>query len=117
MTSSYDHTHVLSAVLGYDLGRGFRAGARFFWYSGRPEYVFRPGAGFEEVRLPSFERLDVRIEKRWTFTSGAWLATTVEWFNATLSREPDHFEPSPAGLVVVRRSALTLPSVGIEGGY
>src|SRR6185312_2332660 len=35
--SPFDRTHVLSAVLHYDLGRGWGAGVRYTYYSGRPD--------------------------------------------------------------------------------
>jgi hypothetical protein len=68
--------------------------------------------------LPPFVRVDTRFEKRWTFQSGAWLALTFEWFNALLASETTDVEWSPvSGLQKETRSPLTLPSVGIEGGY
>jgi hypothetical protein len=64
-----------------------------------------------------FSRLDVRFEKKWTFASGTWLAATFEWFNTLLAREVDSAAWRPQGLVLDGRSPLTLPSIGIEGGY
>jgi hypothetical protein len=130
--SEFDRTHVLSAVLGYDLGAGFRLGVRGFFETGRP-YVQRcpypscsPGpvpaidAPYPYVatgRMPSFFRFDARFEKRWTFGE-RWIAATLEWFNATLSTEPDYVAWDPMlGSKVIRRSALTLPSLGVEAGY
>jgi hypothetical protein len=126
--SSFDRTHVLSAVLGYDFGRGFRLGTRAYWASGRPYEIAcpttdcRPGgpvaptATIKRGRLPSFFRLDLRFEKRFTFSNGWWLTATAEWFNATLSKEADNIDLTPRGLVIERRSALTLPSLGLEFG-
>ncbi|MGZ3424268.1 MAG: TonB family protein [Polyangiales bacterium] len=128
--SEFDRTHVLSLVLGYDLGRGFRIGTRAFFESGRP-YVTQcptpdcgpapaPQTSFPYVqtgRLPAFFRIDVRFEKRWTFEHGRWFAATFEWFNATLSKEAEGLDWTPAGLRPDQRSALTLPSIGVEAGY
>ncbi len=120
--SNYDRTHVLSAAAGYDLGDGFRIGARFFFETGRMDWVrCLPGdcrpTGVEFVRLPSFARLDVRFEKRWTYASGGYLALTAEWFNATLSREAASAVQTTQGIVTTWNPVLTLPSVGVEAGY
>lgn len=128
--SGYDRTHVLSAVLGYDLGAGFRLGSRAYFASGRPYAAVCPtrdcaagppntGAIFvRRGRVPDFFRLDVRFEKRWTFASGAWVAGTLEWFNALLAREVSSVYWEPArGLVRDTEGVLTLPSIGIEAGY
>jgi hypothetical protein len=63
--------------------------------------------------------LDVRFEKRWRLSSGAWIAATAEWFNALLAEEANqkHWDPVRGGLVTESRSPLTLPSIGIEAGY
>ncbi|HEX9296381.1 MAG TPA: TonB family protein [Polyangiaceae bacterium] len=128
--STFDRPHVLSVVLGYDLGAGFRAGSRFYLESGRPYEILcatpncrdsgaspMPYQYVHSGRFPAFSRLDVRFEKKWTFESGAWFAATLEWFNALLSRELDSVRTSPDGLVFDGRSPLTLPSIGVEGGY
>ena len=129
--AEFDRPHVLSVVLGYDLGKGFRLGGRTLYESGRHYAVACPtpecGPGDPRAprsftrmgRLPSFFRLDFRFEKRWQFAGGRWLAGTFEWFNATLNDEADgiSWNPVNGGLIVEERSALTLPSVGIEAGF
>ncbi|HWZ89613.1 MAG TPA: TonB-dependent receptor [Polyangiaceae bacterium] len=129
--SSFDRTHVVSAVLGYDLGKGFRVGGRAYYTSGRPYFAdcgtpdCGPGdpAGprpyLHSGQLPHFLRVDVRFEKRWRFASGAWLAGTFEWFNALLASETQNilWDPVRGGLRPDVRSPLTLPSIGIEAGY
>ena len=127
-----DRTHLVSVVLGYDLGRGWRTGARFFFESGRRYQVecptpgcaptsapVAPGAGSYEATgtLAPFYRLDVRIEKRWTFSGGQWLAGTLECFNTLDKAEPTGEDYVPAvGLVPRTQSPIILPSIGIEGG-
>jgi hypothetical protein len=127
--SSYDRTHVVSAVLGYDLGRGYRVGARGYFASGRAYSVDCPtpdcGPGepnatsrsVRKIRLPAFHRVDFRFEKRWRFPSGFWITGTFEWFNATLAREVEEVYWTPQGLREDYQSALTLPSLGIELGW
>jgi hypothetical protein len=127
--SNYDRTHVLSAVLGYDFGSGYRLGVRGYYASGRAETVSCPtpdcGPGdaaaprpFEkQLRLPGFFRLDFRFEKRWRFPSGLWVTGTLEWFNALLASEVEGIYWTPRGLVRDEQSPLTLPSIGVELGW
>jgi hypothetical protein len=128
--SMFDRTHVMSAVLGYDLGAGFRFGGRLFVASGRPYTIACPtpdcvGAvnpppnnQYEVAgRFPMFTRLDVRFEKKWSLGGGASVAAAFEWFNALLAKEIDTVRWTPAGLVFSGRSPLTLPSVGVEFSY
>jgi hypothetical protein len=68
--------------------------------------------------LPDFFRLDGRIEKRWEVGYTGWIAVTLEWFNATLAKEATSIVWSPvSGLVVSEQERLTLPSIGVEGGF
>jgi hypothetical protein len=126
----FDRTHLLSAVLGYDFGAGFRFGARFFLASGRPYSISCPtpdcagtmnptsAFGFRATgRFRPFSRLDVRFEKKWSLGGSASLAATVEWFNALVAKEIDTVNWTPGGLAFTGRSPLTLPSVGIEVSY
>jgi TonB family protein len=121
-------THLLSIVLGYDLGRNWRVGTRFFFESGRPYRVTcetpncAPGQSPNRYEvaglLAPFYRLDVRLEKKWFFTGGKWLAGTVESFNTLYASEQTGTSYSPAaGLSANVQSPVILPSVGIEGGF
>jgi hypothetical protein len=68
-------------------------------------------------RLPPFFRVDVRIERRWTFSGGQWLAGTFECFNALDKAEPIGGDYSPAtGITPRTQSPIILPSLGLEGG-
>ncbi len=129
--SSFDRPHVVSAVLGYDLGAGFRLGGRAYYASGRRYFADCPtpdcGPGDPEAprphlfegRLAGFFRLDTRFEKRWRFASGGFVAATFEWFNALLAEEVSgkYWDPVRGGLALDTRDPLTLPSIGIEAGY
>ncbi len=131
--AGFDRPHVLSFVLGYDLGHGFRVGGRAYYASGRHYTVAcpTPDCGpaplptspsaevyVQEGRVKGFFRLDVRFEKRWRFQSGSWVAATFEWFNALLADETQTRVWDPqVGLRTDTRSPLTLPSIGIEAGY
>ena len=135
--AGFDRPHVVSAVLGYDLGHGFRIGGRAYYASGRHYVVVCPtpdcgpvdptlpiaptqaGGYTYEGRVKGFFRLDVRFEKRWRFASGSWIAGTFEWFNALLAGETQskYWDAQRGGIRTQTRSPLTLPSVGIEVGY
>lgn len=131
LPSEFDRTHVLSAVLGWYLGAGVRLGLRGYYATGQRYVVACPtpdcGPGDPTAprpyivrgRLPSFYRADLRLEKRWDIGLTGWLAVALEWFNATLSKERTFIDWSPeAGdLVYADRDPLTLPSLGIEGGF
>ena len=126
--STFDRPHVLSLVLGYNLGNGYRLGGRLFMESGRP-YVAQcpnpecrgtPGGPVPYTvtgRYPMFMRVDFRFEKKWTFSSGTSISATFEWFNSLLKREIDNVQLTPGGLVIGGRSPLTLPSIGVEVSY
>ncbi|MDP8999472.1 MAG: TonB-dependent receptor [Myxococcota bacterium] len=135
--SPVDRTHVLSAVLRYDFGRGLTAGLRATLYSGRPDFprvtygdgtatvAFGPGEA-PQHRLPPFYRFDLRAQKRWELGDGKWFGVDFDFFNATLSREAlafqcDFVTASEASRTVARcspyRAWIALPSIGLEGGF
>jgi TonB family protein len=81
----YDETHVLTVLGSYILGRGWEFGARFRLTSG---YMYTPqqyGLYDENVgtyspllaypqngsRLPLFQALDLRVDKKWKFRWGS----------------------------------------------
>jgi hypothetical protein len=128
--SDFDRPHVVSAVLGYDLGAGFRVGGRAYYASGRhyrygcpsadcgPGDPLAPQPFQHEGRIPGFFRLDARFEKRWRYASGAWFAVAFEWFNALIRQETNSYHWDPLrGAVRDTQSPLTLPSIGVEAGY
>jgi hypothetical protein len=111
-----DQTHVLHLVGTYDLGRGWRAGARFVYTSGRPYYPRMPFSP-EHVTLDPFHRIDVRLEKRWRLSEHASVSAVLEGFNVTMQREASYVVcPEEAGRQCepVSVPALTIPSIGVE---
>jgi hypothetical protein len=79
----YDQTHVLTALAGYELGRGFEVGARFRVASGYPRTPvvgvfydaksdrYEPVLGARNSdRIPTFAQLDVRAAKRFELGQG-----------------------------------------------
>jgi hypothetical protein len=126
--SLWDRTHLLTLALGTELGAGWHAGARLFFESGRlarvacPTPDCAPGATGPSTfdvtrRLPSFYRVDVRVERRLNFAEGRYFAFTWECFNALARAEPIGYEYAPnSGLTLKKQAALIFPSFGIEGG-
>jgi len=111
--SSFDRTHVATVAGAYDLGRRWRAGARFTAYSGTPSVpesngLVPPPRSTSPSRDPPFFRIDLRLEKRWQLSKTAWLAFVAEVMNATLNKE-----------TVLSRQVgpVTIPSIGVEGGF
>lgn len=133
IAASFDRTHVLNAVLAYDLGHRWRAGGRLVFYTGNPEFTISAEG---ERRLPPFHRLDVRLEKRWPIGSaGAYWAFVLEVLNTTLSEEvvarncqdefgapglgPEPTPPAPVQRTCTEESIgpITIPSLAFEGRF
>ncbi len=119
--SVWDRTHLLSVVLGYDLGSEWRIGTRFFFESGRLYRAVCADCAIAYTatgQLPPFYRLDARIEKKWSLSNGKWLRATLECFNVFDKPEPIFADYSLRdGLVVRTQSPIILPSIGLEGGF
>jgi TonB family protein len=91
----YDQTHVLTALVSYDLGAGFDIGARLRVASGYPRTPvtgayydarrdrYEPELGPKnEIRIPTFWQADVRASKRWSF-AGSELEAYLDVQNVT----------------------------------
>ncbi|HEY6462115.1 MAG TPA: TonB-dependent receptor, partial [Polyangiaceae bacterium] len=130
VVSDFDRTHVLNAILAYDLGARWRAGGRFVFLSGTPYSNLTgnvPAPPYNDQRTRPFYRVDVRLEKRWRFLKDGYIAFIAEVQNVTLSKEETSYgldcmgtqngttqttqcKPSTVG-------PLTLPSVGVEASF
>jgi TonB family protein len=130
VVSDYDRTHVLNAILAYDLGARWRAGGRFVFLSGTP---YSPLSGnvpvppYNSLRTPPFYRVDLRLEKRWSFLKNGYIAFIAEVQNVTLSKEQTSFgtscfgaQNSSAQTTQCQPSTIgpiTIPSVGVEASF
>jgi TonB family protein len=78
----FDQTHNLTVLGSYDLGRGWRAGAKFRYVTGNPYTPCNGGildgasgsydciqGTLNSRRIPAFHQLDARIDKTWSFTT------------------------------------------------
>jgi TonB family protein len=135
--ASFDRTHVLHLAAAYDLGRRWRVGSRFTYYSGVPSSVevaerlttIGPNGEVTETagtpsgpplhrRAPDFFRLDLRVEKRWLLgSSGAWLSFIMEVLNTTLSRETVNYTCDSVRCDEERIGPVTIPSIGLEAAF
>lgn len=91
----FDQTHVLTALLSYDLGAGFDVGARMRVASGYPRTPvigsyfdarrdqFEPILGEKNsIRIPTFWQGDIRASKRWQL-AGSQLEAYLDVQNVT----------------------------------
>jgi hypothetical protein len=110
--AAFDRTHVLNTALGYDLGAGWRAGARWSLFSGSPTLAstsaIDPRRPSSLAREPAYYRLDFRVEKRWKLTDDAWISLVIEMLNATLNTETRN------GNAI---GPVSIPSIGAEAGF
>ena len=126
--SEFDRTHVLNVMGAVDLGRGWRAGARALLYTGRPYSPTIQGvpvAPYNSERLPTFYRLDVRLEKRWRAFGNGYIAFVVEGMNVTLSKEAIAAQCKNDGTLFPQKydtctpeyiGPVSVPSIGVEAG-
>ncbi len=131
IVGDYDRTHVLNVMGAYDLGRRWRLGARFVFYTGSPySDDYPPGQGsplppLNDQRYPPFYRVDVRLEKRWTLGKERSIAMVAEVQNVTLSKEARAYNCSGTQIgstnsttcSVTELGPITLPSVGVEAFF
>jgi hypothetical protein len=132
VVSDYDRTHILNAILAYDLGRRWRAGARFVFMTGAPysnEAGNVPVPPYNAYRDPPFYRVDLRLEKRWALGKRGYFAFIAEVQNVTLSKEVAPFgqsceggQTTPNGPITTQCSQpsigpLTIPSIGAEASF
>jgi TonB family protein len=131
VVSDYDRTHMLNAVLAYDLGRRWRAGGRFVFFTGIPYSTLSgdvPVPPYNNQRTPPFYRLDVRLEKRWSLGKDGYIAFIAEGENVTLSKEtttfglkcrgdarPGQVQTSQCTLSTI--GPITIPSLGVEASF
>jgi hypothetical protein len=124
--SEFDRTHVLNLIGAIDLGRGWRAGARFFYYTGRPYSNRIAGVAippFNEKRFEPFYRFDWRIEKRWSIGRFGRISLVLEMLNTLLRKEALSLDCKRVKGELVDRCTpeeigpITIPSIGVEGAF
>ena len=130
VVSDYDRTHVLNAILAYDLGARWRAGGRFVFLTGTPYSNMTgnvPAPPYDNKRTAPFYRVDLRLEKRWSFLKNGYIAFIAEVQNVTLSKEQTSYGMRCTGGVSGSNQTtqcspstigpLTIPSLGVEASF
>jgi hypothetical protein len=112
--ATFDRTHVVNTALAFDLGKNWRAGTRFTFYTGLPK---APDPTSDSTRLDPFYRVDLRLEKRWQLRRTWWISAVAEWLNATLTKEAVATTCTLAGCQAQLIGPVTIPSIGVEGGF
>jgi hypothetical protein len=125
--ADFDQTHIVNTVASYALGRSWTISGTFHLNSGRPVTpgVVDPSDNTIRTlevnrnldRLPTFWRIDARIEKREAFDTW-YLDFYVDWLNISLQREITSYDYIVTGDGGVRRIGrgpiLTIPTLGLR---
>jgi outer membrane receptor protein involved in Fe transport len=122
LLSTFDRTHVASASVAYQVSAGWRAGARIVAYTGAPLLVPASADGTvpaSQLRLPWFERVDLRAERRWNLAHDRSISLVFDLLNATLSREYNNVTCAAGTTTCTLRPGgpFVVPSIGVEGGF
>jgi hypothetical protein len=126
--ADYDQTHVFNVVIQARLPWNLMAGARLLVQTGRPVTEITSLQGLQttrnNVRLPTFVQLDLRLDREWIFRRWA-LSLFLEILNVTYSEsvlgltypvDPD------TGLTLYNQPQLNgfnwiLPSIGLRARF
>jgi len=126
----YDQTHILTIIGSYKFGRGYQIGLRFRYVTGNPytpvagSYFDTNGADYVRVsgpvysgRLGSFNQLDVRFDKKWTYRKWA-LSMYLDIQNIYNASNPESYTYN---YDFTQRQSLAglpfLPVAGIRGDF
>ena len=113
-----DRTHVLNVALSADLGRDWRLGGRWLFYSGIPAHVAYVAAAKAPPRTPPFWRLDFKVQKRWYIKRpDVWWGLALEVLNTTLNKEVLNGDCNALACKFDSIGPVTIPSIGAEGAF
>ncbi len=113
-----DRTHVLNVALSGNLGRNWRLGGRWLFYSGIPAHVAYIQAAQSPPRTPPFWRLDFKLQKRWYIKRpDAWWGVVFEVLNTTLNKEVLNGNCDAFTCKYESIGPVTIPSIGAEGAF
>ena len=112
--SDWDQRHILNLVATTKLGRGWSAGTRVHYNTGRPYSVETAYGVPEYARLPVFWQLDLRVNRRMVLDR-ATVNLYFELGNATFNREVTALERKvdmgpPTEVGFQHRSAVHWPA-------
>jgi outer membrane receptor for ferrienterochelin and colicin len=86
----FDRPHIVNLIAGMEIGEGWQIGAKFQYASGNPYTpvvgaVMKNGSyyvvdgGYNSARYPAYHKLDVRIDKKFHFSSWTLTAYLDLW--------------------------------------
>lgn len=124
----FDQRHVLNTVVSWEVGRNWTLGGVFHFNTGNPYtpetadlcpggyYDGRRGAT-NSARLPSYWRIDLRIQKREVFDT--WFFDFyIDLFNALFQWETVGYDiDSVTGEPIPQEIPLFVPIIGIRGEF
>lgn len=119
LPSAYDRTHVAHAALLYDLGRGWRAGLRYVFYTGFPADELNPYRERSDTpdRTRPFFRMDARLSKRWQLGETTWAGIVFDMQNATLARETFDVQCDLERCRDRTIGPISIPTLALEAGF
>ncbi len=113
-----DRTHVLNVALSGNLGKNWRLGGRWLFYTGIPARVAYIQAAEAPPRTPPFWRLDFKLQKRWYIKHpNAWWGVVFEVLNTTLNKEALAGDCNAFTCTYQKIGPVTVPSIGAEGAF
>lgn len=121
--SSFDNRFIFNAFGGYRFGAGWELSGKFRYIGGRPFTPINPENGFQKVEdyntvnLPDFTRLDLRLDKRWNFSSWS-LITYIDIQNVTSKKNITGYKWNKFKSEIEANESLgILPSIGINAKF
>lgn len=121
--SSFDNRFIFNAFGGYRFGAGWELSGKFRYIGGRPFTPINPENGFQIVsnyntdNLPDFVRLDLRLDKRWNFSSWS-LITYIDIQNVTNKKNITGYKWNKFKSEIEANESLgILPSIGINAKF
>lgn len=121
--SSFDNRFIFNAFGGYRFGAGWELSGKFRYIGGRPFTPINPENGFQKVEdyntvnLPDFTRLDLRLDKRWNFSSWS-LITYIDIQNVTNKKNITGYKWNKFKSEIESNESLgILPSIGINAKF
>jgi len=115
--SDWDQRHILNLVSSYRFDRGWSAGARVHYNTGRPYPVYdQRSTRVDYMRIPDFYQLDLRGDKRFVFDRYV-LDVYLELVNTTLTRQIVDIKRTPDGTLDRKGFRIVLPSIGVHAEW
>lgn len=126
----YDQTHILTAIASYQFPRGYQVGLRFRYVTGNPytavdgSYIDLNTGRYQPIygpiygsRLASFNQLDLRFDKIWTFRQ--WkLAVYVDIQNLYNAKNPEAYQANYDYSQTQPIAGIPFfPTLGIRGDF